>query len=374
MTKYGVGIIGMGFMGKTHAFAHKTLPFYYPNLPYKTELVTACNRSAPAAQYARDYLGFKNATTDENDIFSDERISLVHICTPNEFHFSQAKTALLAGKHVYCDKPLTVTYAQAQELAAIARESGLTAQVAFQNRFFPATLRARQLVDEGRLGNILCFRCEYLHSGAVNAGKPIGWKQTESGGVLRDLGSHAIDLIYSLIGEFESVYCTRRVLYPSRPDKNGGTVEITMEDHVTLLLTLPSGATGTIEASKISTGIDDELRFEIHGDKGAIKFNLMEPNVLWFYDNTRPEALYGGERGYTALECTARYAPPGNLFPSPKNAIGWIRSHCHSLYTFVDNVYNNKPGSPSFDDGAYTQLVMDRAFESSEKKVPIKIN
>jgi len=374
MTKYGVGIIGMGFMGKTHAFAHKTLPFYYPNLPYKTELVTACNRSAPAAQYARDYLGFKNATTDENDIFDDERISLVHICTPNEFHFSQAKTALLAGKHVYCDKPLTVTYAQAQELAAIARESGLTAQVAFQNRFFPATLRARQLVDEGRLGNILCFRCEYLHSGAVNAGKPIGWKQTESGGVLRDLGSHAIDLIYSLIGEFESVYCTRRVLYPSRPDKNGGTVEITMEDHVTLLLTLPSGATGTIEASKISTGIDDELRFEIHGDKGAIKFNLMEPNVLWFYDNTRPEALYGGERGYTALECTARYAPPGNLFPSPKNAIGWIRSHCHSLYTFVDNVYNNKPGSPSFDDGAYAQLVMDRAFESSEKKVPIKIN
>jgi predicted dehydrogenase len=147
-----------------------------------------------------------------------------------------------------------------------------------------------------------------------------------------------------------------------------------MEDHVNMLLTLPSGATGTIEASKISTGIDDELRFEIHGSKGAIKFNLMEPNVLWYYDNTKPEAVFGGERGYTALECTARYAPPGNLFPSPKNAVGWIRSHCHSLYTFVDNVYNKKPGSPSFDDGAYTQLVMEKAFESSEKKIPVKIS
>ncbi len=373
MTEYGVGIIGMGFMGKTHAFAYKALPFYYQNLPYKVKLVTACNRSAPAAEYARDYLGFENATTNEDDIFSDDRISFVDICTPNEYHYEQVKKALAAGKHVYCDKPLTVTYAEAEELAELAEKSSLTAQVAFQNRFFPATLRARQLVDEGRLGDILCFRCEYLHSGAVNASKPIGWKQTESGGVLRDLGSHAIDLIYSLIGEFDSVYCARRVLYPTRPDKSGGTVKITMEDHVNLLLTLPSGATGTIEASKIATGIDDELRFEIHGTKGAIKFNLMEPNVLWYYDNTKPEAVFGGERGYTALECTARYAPPGNLFPSPKNAVGWIRAHCHSLYAFVDNAHNRMPGSPSFGDGAYVQLVMDKAFESSEKKAPVRI-
>jgi predicted dehydrogenase len=373
MTEYGVGIIGMGFMGKTHAFAHRVLPFYYPNLPYKTRLITACNRSPAAAEHARDYLGFENATTNEDDVFSDDRISLVHICTPNEYHFAQVKKALDTGKNVYCDKPLTVSYAQAHELAILAKHSGKCAQVAFQNRFFPATLRAKQLVDEGKIGHVLCFRCEYLHSGAINADKPAGWKQRESGGVLRDLGSHAIDLICSLVGEFESVYCSRRVLYPFRPDKSGGTVRIVMEDHVTLLLTLPSGATGTIEASKIATGIDDELRFEIHGTKGALKFNLMQPNVLWFYDNTKPEAIYGGERGYTAIECTARYAPPGNLFPSHKNALGWIRAHCHSLYTFVDNVHNQRPGCPSFEDGAYVQLVIDKAFESSEKKAPVKI-
>ncbi len=367
MTNYGVGIVGMGFMGKTHAYAHKTLPFYYANLPYKTRLVTACNRSPAAAEYARDYLGFENATTNFEDILSDPEIQLVHICTPNECHYSQVKAALAAGKHVYCDKPLTVTYAEAAELARLAKDSGLTAQVAFQNRFFPATIRAREIIEEGRLGDILCFRTEYLHSGALDKNKPMGWKQGESAGVLRDMGSHAIDLITSLVGKFTSVYANSMILYPQRPDKQGNMVDITMEDHATLLVTLENGGTGVIEASKMCTGIDDELRFEIHGSRGALRFNLMQPNTLWFYDATVPEGTYGGSRGFTAIECTARYPAPAG-FPSPKNAVGWIRAHCHSVYEFVNNVHSGRPGSPSMADGAYVQYVMEKTYESIEKK------
>ncbi len=373
MTEYGVGIIGMGFMGKTHTFAHKTMPFYYPNLPYKTTLIGACNRSMPAAEYACDSLGFQYATQSEDEIFADERIQLVHICTPNEYHYEQVKKALAAGKHVYCDKPLTVSADEAEELAELAAKSGKTAQVAFQNRFFPATLRARQLIEEGRIGEILCFRGEYLHSGAIDPNRPMGWKQGSSGGVLLDLGSHILDLVGTLVGRYDSVFCTRRVLYPERPGKDGKMHAVTKEDHVTMLLTLANGATGTIEASKIATGVDDELRFEIHGTKGALKFHVMQPNTLWFYDNTKPEGVYGGERGFTAIECTARYAPPGNVFPSQKNGIGWIRSHCHSLYTFVDNVHNGRPGDPSFADGAYIQRVMASAAESADTGKVVKI-
>ena len=372
MTEFGVGIVGMGFMGKTHAYAHRTLPYYYADLPFKTRLITACNRSPAAAEYARDRLGFENATTNFEDILNDDRISLVHICTPNEAHFAQAKAALEAGKHVYCDKPLTVTYEEARELTEIAQRSGLTAQVAFQNRFFPATIRAHELIEEGRLGDILCFRTEYLHSGALNAEKPVGWKQGESAGVLLDMGSHAIDLITWLTGKFTSLYANSIILYPRRPDKNGNMVDITMEDHATLLVTLPSGGTGVIEASKMCTGIDDELRFEIHGSKGALRFNLMQPNTLWFYDATKPESVYGGERGFTAIECTARYAPPAG-FPSQKNAVGWIRAHCHSLYSFVNNVYNSRPGDPSFADGAYVPYVMAKAHESIRQKSPVTL-
>ncbi len=298
-------------------------------------------------------------------MFADPRIQLIHVCTPNACHAAQVTKALKAGKHVYCDKPLTMTAAEADELAAQAAASGLTAQVAFQNRFFPSTMRARQLAEEGRLGEILCFRAEYLHSGSIDPNKPMGWKQGETGGVLLDLGSHVLDLLYSIIGGFDSVFCRRRILYPARPGKDGQMHEITAEDHVTLMLTLPNGACGTVEASKIATGIDDELRVEIHGTKGAIRFNLMQPNTLWFYDNTKPEAPFGGDRGFTAIECTARYAPPGNVFPSQKNGVGWIRAHCHSVYTFVDHVYRGEPGTPSFADGAYIQRVMEAAQKSA---------
>ncbi len=373
MKQYGIGIIGMGFMGKAHSYAHTTLPFYYQNLPYTTKLITACNRSPGAAEYAASRLGFVNATTNEDDIFNNPEIDIVHVCTPNEAHFEQCKKAFLSNKHIYCDKPLTVTHDESLILSNLEKESNVTSQVAFHNRFFPATLRAKQLIDEGRIGDILCFRCEYLHSGAIDPNRPVNWKHTESGGVLLDLGSHAIDLMYHLLGEFKSVYCTRRTLHPLRKTLTGESFHVKVEDHFNILAKLPCGASGTIESSKIATGIDDELRFEIHGSRGAIRFNLMQPNTLWFYDCSKPEGVYGGERGFTAIECTARYAPPGNQFPSFKNAIGWIRAHCHSLYTFLENVYNNRPGDPSFADAAYTQLIMKLALDSSIKDIPMEI-
>ncbi|MBQ5972614.1 MAG: hypothetical protein IJL69_00290, partial [Oscillospiraceae bacterium] len=249
-------------------------------------------------------------------------------------------------------------------LAALAAESGLTAQVAFQNRFFPSTLRAKELMDQGRLGEITCFRAEYLHSGQVDPDKPMKWKQGDEAGVLRDMGSHALDMMFHLLGPFASVYAETRILYPFRPDGAGGTVRVTADDHAAMLLTLPSGAAGVVEASKIATGVDDEFRFEIHGTRGALRFNLAQPNTLWFYDGDRPDGPFGGERGFTALECTGRYPAPA-AFPSFKNGVGWLRGHCHSLYSFVDNVYNGRPGCPSFADGAYVQYVMERALESA---------
>ncbi len=372
MKIYGVGIIGMGFMGKTHAYAHTTLPYYYKDLDFGTKLITACNRSPAAAEYARDHLGFERATCDEDEVFSDSRIDLVHICTPNAAHYAQVKKALEAGKQVYCDKPLCLTAEECYELSELASKKGLTAQMAFQTRFFPALIRAKELIEEGAIGDVLCFRDEYMHSGSVDPGRPAGWKLGEEGGVLRDLGSHAIDLMSWLIGPFESVYANSRVLYPTRPDGKGGSVSITAEDHITMLLTLPSGATGVIEASKIAVGADDEHRFEIHGTKGALRFNLMQPNYLYYYDNTRPDAVHGGEKGFTAIECVARYPSPAG-FPSFKNSIGWMRAHCHSLYSFVNNVHQGRPGDPSLEAGAYCALVTDAALESAKSGKSVRI-
>lgn len=370
MDEIRVGIIGFGFMGKTHTYGYKTIPLYYNNLPFKIKLVGICNRTLETAMKAKDALDFEFATDDPDDIFGRKDINVVNICTPNIYHKDAVIKALKAGKNVYCEKPLGVSSSEAGEITAVLEKSNLITQMVFQYRFLPATMRAKEIIEEGRIGKIMSFRACYLHSGSVDLNKPIGWKQDSKngGGVLFDMGSHILDMVYYLLGEYSSVFANTEVIYKTRPDKNGNLVDIDAEDAVFIIAKMKNGGSGTIEASKVATGTNDELRFEIHGDKGAIRFNLMEPNWLEFFDNTLPETSLGGYRGYTKIECVQRYKNPGGDFPSSKSSVGWIRSHVHSLYNFLTHVYEGKQTSPSFRDGAYIQMIMEKAYESDKKK------
>jgi predicted dehydrogenase len=368
--KIGLGIIGYGFMGKTHIFGARSIPLYYENIPFVPEIRGICTPNQKAAADACERLGVKFYTDSVDALLARDDIDAVTVSTPNVFHREHVLKALAAGKHVYCDKPMATSAAHAYEMAGEAKKSGVTAQMVMHNRFFPATLRARQLMDEGKIGNITAFRGAYLHSGSVDPARPIGWKQDTrfgGGGVLLDLGSHALDLLYCLLGVYSEVFACTRVLYPQRPLKTGETAAITAEDAVYMILKLKSGAIGTVEATKIAAGASDELRIEIHGDKGALRFNLMDPNWLEYYDNTLPEQDLGGERGFSKIECVQRYAPPGGKFPTSKSSIGWLRGHVHCLYSFLNCVYEGKPAAPSLDDGAYIQYVMEKAYDSAEK-------
>lgn len=366
-----VGLIGYGTMGKAHSYAYRNLSLYYDNLPFRVKLVGVCSGHLANAERARDDLGYEYATDDYMKIIEDPTIEVVNICTPNSRHFEMIMAALAAGKHIYCDKPMVMNDQEAATVAAAVRTaaaSGLVHQVALNNRFLPATLRARQLIDEGRIGRILSFRAAYLHAGSVDPAKPIGWKLDQAvggGGVLFDLGSHVLDLMYFLMGEYKQIFARNTIAYAKRPNSNGEMVAILAEDTSLMLADMKNGATGVIEATKVATGTNDELRFEIHGDRGALRFNLMDPNWLEFYDNTLPEEALGGERGYKKIECVQRYEKPGGGFPAPKSSIGWIRSHVHCLYRFLDCVSSGQPASPSLLDGAYIQHVMSCAYESA---------
>lgn len=372
MKEYGVGVIGFGFMGKTHTYAYSTIPFYYNNLPFKTRLLGVCTRREQTAEKARQEYGFQFATTNPDELLNRDDVHIINICTPNASHKELLLKAIKAGKHIYCDKPLVVSSLEAQEILDSLKDAGksgrmIVNQVVFQNRYLPATLRAKQLIDEGRIGKPLSFRASYLHSGSVDPDKPIGWrfeKSSAGGGVLFDLGSHVLDLIYHLIGKYEAVMAKNQIVYGERPDKSGNRVEMTFEDASFLTVTMKNGAIGTIEASKVATGIDDELRFEIHGDKGALRFNLMEPNWLEFYDNTLPDQPYGGVKGFTKIACVQRFEKPGGEFPPSKVSIGWLRGHVHSLYSFLSCVDRGIQSNPTIADGAYIQYVMEKAYES----------
>lgn len=362
----GVGVIGWGFMGKTHTQALRNIALFYPGIDFQIKLRCICSRRLEKAEEAARLAGFESYTDDYRELLARKDIDVVSICTPNDQHEAMAIAAIQAGKHVYIDKPLAVTSQSAGRIAAAAATANVFTQMVFNNRFTPAVLRAKQLVDEGRIGEVLTFSARYLHSGSIDPNRPIGWKQQMQGGVLLDLGSHALDLLTWMIGYPQKVFCKMRTLYADRPTKDGGREQALSEDHVAMLLEMPNGAVGSVEASKIATGANDELTLEIRGEKGALKWNSMDSNYVYFYDQTLPEAAYGGMRGFTQIESVARYPAPGGQFLPPKNSLGWDRGHLHCYYTFLDVVAHGRQPENSVQDGARLQCLMDRIRLSAE--------
>lgn len=365
-----IGLLGFGSMGKTHAYAVTNLNYFYRDLPFRAEIVGVCTTSMEKSRAVCEEYGFSLATDREDEFLSSTEIDVIDICTPNNCHFSTLRAAIMAGKHIYCEKPLCISQEQAEEIASLAKQrgNGQIHNIVFNNRFLAPILRAKQLVDEGRIGRLLSFSASYLHSSALNTKKKAGWKQNRDvcgGGVLFDLGSHVIDLIYHLCGKFESVCAMTQIAYPTRVGMDGNTWETNADEAFYMLARLQNGACGTISASKVSVGANDDIFLELSGEKGALRFSLMEPNWLYFYDNTLPESELGGCRGYTRIECVGRYPEPGGLFPSPKAPSGWLRGHMESMYHFLSSVYTGKQSAPDFTDGAYVQSVMEAAYRSA---------
>ena len=373
---YNIGLLGFGAMGKTHAFCVENLKYYYKDLPFSARIAGVCTTSLEKSQKIADEYGLGYAANNEDELIDDPNIDVIDICTPNIYHYDTVKKALARGKHVYCEKPLCVTAEQAEELATLARESGKICTVVFNNRHIAPIMKANELVGEGRIGRVLSFSAEYLHNSCTDLCRPAGWKQNKDvcgGGVLFDLGSHAIDLVYSLCGEFESVYGIPQIAYPQRKGGDGSEWQTNADEAFYMLCKLKSGAVGTITVSKLVNGANDDLSVSVYGESGSLKFSLMQPNFLYFYDATKKPDTLGGDCGYKAIECVGRYPAPGGSFPAPKAPSDWIRGHVGSMYSFLNSVYTGIQAHPDFTDGAYVQRVMEAAYRSAELKTEVKI-
>ncbi len=360
MKEYGIGIVGCGFMGKVHAYCHKAVPFYYKSLPCKTRLIGACASRETSARELKEQGDFLIATTDYKELLQRKDIQIIECCLPNHLHKQLLIDTIKAGKHVYCDKPLALNVKEGEEICALARKSEVKHQLAFQYRFMPHVTRAKQLIEEGVVGEISSFRSSYLHASCVTGKKKAySWKaeyEKVGGGVLVDLGSHLIDLLTYLLGDFKQVKGFVRNF--TSPDNR-------TDDWALLNIETESGAVGTMEASKMATGTNDDLRVEIHGSKGALRFASMDPNWLEFYDNTEEASPIGGLRGFRKIETVQRFTEPQGI-PMPKVSIGWIRGHVASLYSFLDAVANDKKTSPDFEDGLKVQKIIETAYRSAE--------
>ncbi len=364
-----IGLLGFGYIGRAHACSVQDIPLYYDDPDFRAVITHVCTSCPETAAKAASVLGAK-AVTDYREITENPEIDVVDIASPNDKHLSALLSAMAHGKHIYCDKPLCANSAEAAQVAEALKNYKGISQMTLQYRFFPAVMRAKQLMEEGRLGQILEFRGDFPHSGSADPKTPFKWKLSGAagGGVAADLGSHILDLLHYLLGDFASLNAVTGIAFPERPSAEDPSkmVKVDAEDNMMVLLRLKNGALGTVTASKIATGTEDGITFTIHGTKGALMLKAMDLDRLYFYDNTAQDAPFGGLKGWTAIDCGQRFGKPA-VFPASKAVIGWVRGHIHCYYSFLRSVASGVPASPSLEQGIYIQNLLSKVKESASE-------
>ncbi|MEX1274323.1 MAG: Gfo/Idh/MocA family oxidoreductase [Bacteroidota bacterium] len=368
-----VGMIGYGQMGRIHTYAYRSIPLYYDGQPCKITLKCVCDANEALAKKGVDQAGFESHTTDYRALVERKDIDVVNVCTPNRLHKDAVIAALQNGKHVYCEKPLAFDEAEAKEVVAVAETSGMKHQITAEYRFIPAIMKAKELINADFVGRVFHFRGLYLHSGYIDPKRPREWrlqKDVIGGGVLVDLGPHILDIMRYLVGEVEEVSVAMDTFFKERPlpedPKKMGKVEV--EDAITALLRLSNGALGFAEMSRVATGAEDEMRFEIHGQNGALAFNLMQPNELLAFDAREPK----GVQGFKRISTVQKYPAPA-MMPAPKFTMGWVRSHIAAIYHFLDCVVNDRIPSPNFHDALKIHHLMESMYRSVETRSWVKV-
>jgi len=370
MKPLNIGLVGYGGIGRVHGLAYRAINFHYA-LPADTVNVVgvATTRMETAEKGAKE-VGCDFFTDDYRKLLERDDIDVIDCTTPNNSHKEIVIAAAEAGKHIYCEKPLAMSPDEARAMAEAVEKAGVKSQVTFNLRFIPAVLRAKQLLEEGFVGNIFSFRGRYHRASYISYDKPLSWRlrrEVTGGGALFDLGSHIIDLLYYLLGDFSSVNATLDTLIKERPVSAGASEKapVDVDDFAMLQARLKDDTPGVVEVSRMGTGATNDVIVEIFGDKGAIRFDLNDPAYLYVYDVRDGNQPIGGMRGFKKIETVQRYdgakAPDWTMTP------GFMRAHTECQYQFLKAISDDTPTAPNFRDGLHIQQIMAAAEKSSDE-------
>jgi predicted dehydrogenase len=364
MRTFGIGMIGYGGIGRVHVLGYRSIPYHYA-LPADTvKIVGVATTREETAKAAAEEIGCDVWTDDYRELLARDDVDVVTVAVPNNAHEGIVTTATEAGKHIFCEKPLAMNVAEGKRMLAAVEKAGVKAQLNFNFRFYPAIQHARKLIEDGFLGRVFSYRACFYRSGYINYDKPLSWrlkKEIAGGGALFDLGSHVLDTIYFLLDDFDSVLATTATLVEERPVATGadekGHVDV---DDITLMQTrMANSALGSIEISRMGTGITNEMTVEIFGDQGAIRFYSHDPSWLRVYDTNAPR------QGYQRLQTGGRFddqiAPHWTMPP------GFGRTFAAGQYQFLNAISEGLPPSPDVAEGLHVQAVMEAALRSSDE-------
>jgi predicted dehydrogenase len=371
----GVAMIGYAFMGKAHSNAWRNVASYFDVPAFERKVLVGRDAEGVAAA-AAEY-GWEGSETDWRAVLDRDDIDIVDICAPGFMHAEIAVAALEAGKHVLVEKPLANTLAEAQamtEAAQAARAQGVQSMIGFNYRRIPALALARELIAEGRLGNIRHVRAAYLQDWLADPEAPMTWrlrKDKAGSGALGDIASHAIDQVLFLLGDQVTEVSGRTHTFttqrPGASDSHGGLEEVTVDDAAWATLTLASGAIASVEVSRVATGQKNSLKLEIYGEKGALLFDLESLNELGFLDSTVPVR----EQGFRRILVNEPEHPYLQAWWPQGHVLGWEHSFTHQIRDFLLAIGSGTEPSPSFEEGLEVQRVLGAVEESNAAKSSI---
>lgn len=352
------GMLGYGFMGKTHSNALKTLPYIFWPGAAQTRLHTISGRTEASVREAATRYGWENFTTDWRDVVNDPDIQVFDNVGPDDAHFEPTLAAIKAGKHVVCEKPLG-DWAQSAQLAAASADAGVLNLTCFNYRFVPAVRLAHDMIASGDLGDIYSANFRYAQEWHADPTAEFPNKT----GALDVIGSHAIDAARYLVGEVESV--SALITNPLTSPPRGEPV-----DTVDALAQFEGGATGTISATLIAPGRKNRLSWEINGSKGSIYWDLENLNVL--HHHARGES----NDGFKEIIVNEAHHPLVESWWPSAHVLGWEHSHINMLAHFVDRVVSGAdtvgPEAATFADGAEAARIAEairRAASSGDRVV-----
>lgn len=376
MKKINIGVIGCGFMGRTHSNAFGQAPVFF-ELPYQPVLKTICARNGDRAKSFANQWGYESFVTDWRKLVDSPDIDLIDIASPNDTHAEIAIAAAKAGKMVMCEKPLGRTPAESEAMVSAVEEARVANMVWYNYRRVPAVMLAKQLIDEGRLGRIFHYRTVFLQDWTISSDLPQGgeglWRLDASvagSGVTGDLLAHNIDTAMWLNGGIDEVTAMTETFIKSRKHNLTGKDEpVRIDDASAFLARFQNGSLATFEATRYARGHKALYTLEINGEHASIIWDLHDLHRLQFFDH-RDE---GRLRGWRSIHVTDSDHPYMKHWWVPGLQIGYEHTFIHQAADFFMGLGEGKAASPTFREALKTDYVTDAVLQSAANRSWVKI-
>jgi len=372
MKKIRIGLIGTGFMGRTHSNGYNRLQNFFPDLVCTPVLQAVCSRNEASVKAFAAQWGYASYETDWRQMIARDDIDAVDICTPNDTHAEIAIAAAAAGKMILCEKPLSRTLAEGELMVAAIEKAGVANTVWYNYRRLPAVTLAKQIIDSGKLGKIFHYRANFLQDWTISPDLPQGgagtWRldvEAAGSGVTGDLLAHCIDTAMWLNGGIKDVSAMTETFIKERVHSGTGQVQkVGIDDACLFHCHFDNGSLGLFESTRYARGHKALYTFEINGEHASLRWDLHDLNRLEMYDHADASIT----RGWKSILVTDGDQPYMDKWWVPGLIIGYEHSFVHQAADFFKALGDGTACSPTFMEALQTQKVCESVIDSANQK------